>query len=196
MKSITLLLAFLFLAGCSGCASWPKDWDIEKTTLALEFERGWCSGTAVGKNTLLTATHCMAAGELQKVNGTPVKLIRSEDDGNDHTLVVIDRPFVKWARMGRKPVQTQRVRLIGTPGGESDVYREGYVSRVRGNEVWLIIPGFGGDSGSALFDDSGRIIGVLSGARTWVDYRSGAVFTVVVAMPVKFTAKQWEAAGV
>jgi hypothetical protein len=149
-----------------------------------------------GKHVLLTATHCMAAGELQKVNGTPVKLVRSEDDGNDHTLVVIDRPFVKWARMGRKPVQTQRVRLIGSPGGEPDVYREGYVARVRDNEVWLIIPGFGGDSGSALFDDSGRIIAVLSGARTWVDHRSGAVFTVVVALPVKFTEKQWKAAGV
>lgn len=195
MKWTALLLAFL-IGGCGGCASFPKDWDIEKTTLALEFERGWCSGTAVGKHVLLTATHCMGAGALQKVNGTPVKVLRSEDDGSDHTLVVIDRPFVKWARMGRKPVQTQRVRLIGTPGGESDVYREGYVSRVRGNEVWLIIPGFGGDSGSALFDDSGRIIGVLSSARTWVDVRSGAVFTVVVAMPVKFSKAQWEAAGV
>ena len=119
-----------------------------------------------------------------------------EDDGNDHTLVVIDRPFLKWARMGRKPVQTQRVRIVGTPAGNEDVYREGYVSRVRDDEVWLVIPGFGGDSGSALFDDGGRIVGVLSGARTWVDHRSGAVFTVIVAMPVTFSEKQWKAAGV
>jgi hypothetical protein len=195
MKWIALLLAFL-IGGCGGCASVPKDWDIEKTTLSLEFERGWCSGPAVGRHVLLTATHCMAAGELQKVNGTPVKVQRTEDDGSDHTLVVIDRPFVKWARMGRKPVQTQRVRLIGNPGGEPDVYREGYVARVRADEVWLIIPGFGGDSGSALFDDGGKIIAVLSGARTWVDHRSGAVFTVVVALPVKFSEEQWGGAGV
>lgn len=194
MKWIALLLAFS-IGGC-GCASWPKDWDIEKTTLTLEFQNGWCSGTAVGKHVLLTATHCMAAGELQKINGKPVKVVRSVDDGSDHTLVVIDRPFVKWAHMGRKPMQTQRVRMIGSPGGEADVYREGYVARVRDNEVWLIIPGFGGDSGSALFGDDGKIIAVLSGARTWVDYRSGAVFTVVVALPVKFTEKQWEEAGV
>lgn len=196
MKTAVLALAFFLLAGCSGCASIPADWDIEKYALSLEYQRGWCSGTAVGRHTLLTATHCMGGGELVKVNGKPVKVTGREDDGNDHTLLVIDKVFDRWARMGRKPVQTQRVRQIGTPGGQEDVYREGYVARVRDDEVWLIMPGFGGDSGSALFDDSGRVIAVLSGARTWVDYRSGATFTVIVALPVKFKPEQWKAAGV
>lgn len=196
MKTAVLALAFFLLAGCSGCASFPHDWDIEKSALSLEFQNGWCSGTAVGRHTVLTATHCMAGGELVKINGKPVKATGREDDGNDHTLLVVDRKFSRWSSMGRKPVRTQRVRVIGSPGGMEDVYREGYVARVRDDEVWLILPGFGGDSGSALFDDGGRIIAVLSGARTWVDYRTGAVFTVIVAMPVKFSAAQWKAAGV
>jgi hypothetical protein len=196
VKILALLLAFL-VGGCGGCASFPKDWDIQGNVLALEFENSWCSGTAVGRHTVLTATHCFeSGGKLLKVNGKPIETKSREDDGSDHTLVVIDKAFPRWARMGRKPVQTQRVRIIGSPAGNEDVYREGYVSRVRDNEVWLIIPGFGGDSGSALFDDSGRIIGVLSGARTWVDMRSGAVFTVVVALPVQFTDEQWDRAGV
>lgn len=194
MKLWPLLL--VFLAGCSGCMSSPRDWDIQDSALALEFEMGWCSGTAVGKYTLLTATHCLGAGALQKVNGKPVKALRHVDDGNDHTLLVVDKPFKSWSRMGRKPVQTQRVRVLGTPAGNEDVYREGYVARVRDDEVWLMIPGFGGDSGGALFDDSGKIAAVVSAGRTWVDPRSGAVFTVVVAFPVKFSEKQWDEAGV
>lgn len=196
MKWIALLLAFL-IGGCGGCASFPKDWDIEKSALTLEFESGWCSGTAVGRHTILSATHCFEhGGQLVKVNGKPVKAVSRQDDGSDHTLVVIDKAFTSWSSMGRKPVQTQRIRILGSPAGNEDVYREGYVARVRADEVWLIIPGFGGDSGSALFDDRGRIVGVLSRARTWVDFRSGAVFTVIVALPVKFSEKQWKAAGV
>lgn len=196
MKAVLVILLALLAAGCQGCSTFPKDRDIEKAALSLEFQNGWCSGTAVGRHTLLTATHCQQGGELIKVNGHPVKVTAREDDGNDHTLLVIDKTFNRWARMGGKPAQTQRVRVIGSPGGQEDVYREGYVARVRDDEVWLILPGFGGDSGSALFDDGGRIIAVLSGARTWVDYRTGAVFTVIVAMPVKFKPEQWKAAGV
>lgn len=195
MKLIALLTAFLLIGGC-GCASLPNDGDIEGKTLTLEFSDGWCSGTAVGPHAVLTATHCFERGsELIKINGKPATLVSKADDGKDHTLAIVDVEFKEWARLGGKPVQSERVRLIGTPAGNDDVYREGYVARVRDDQVWLWLPGFGGDSGSALFDDDGRIVAVLSGAMTWV-HQSGAVFTVFVAFPLAFTEQQWAEAGV
>ena len=43
---------------------------------------------------------------------------------------------------------------------------------------------FGGDSGSGIFDDEGRLIGVLTGI-TWWRNSEGLTFGLVVMYPVK-----------
>lgn len=54
------------------------------------------------------------------------------------------------------------LRRAGVPAGNPDVYREGYVARVRDGETVIVAPVCKGDSGSGLLDDQGRVIGIVS----------------------------------
>lgn len=180
-------LAVLALAlAASGCAdARPKD-----AAVRLDFDGGVCSGTAVGESIILTAEHCWQAGRLRMVNGFPAHALEIVKDGKDHVLVRVTVTFRKWARMGPQAQQGDRLRWFGNPAGQSDVYREGYVARTDDKEIWLDARGFGGDSGSGLFDSAGRVTGVLTGVKSWAN-PSGLRFDMIVVYPLAFTAEQW-----
>lgn len=185
MRFVLLLLALL-ITGCAEAR--PRDY-----ALRLEFERGGvCSGTAVGERMLITASHCWQSGRLVKVNGQPAYAMKIKHDGKDHALVRVTVKFDRWARMGGDPVQEQDVTWRGNPASQDDVFRRGYVMRVRPDEVWVDARGFGGDSGSGMFDRKGRVIGVLSGIKTWQTL-TGLRFDVIVVYPLAFTREDWEA---
>ncbi len=156
-----LLLPLLLLAGC---ASGPSHDALRKTALRLDFENGLCSGTAVGPHRLWTAKHCLdGGGKLVKVNGQPVTQVSVVELSRDRVSVLIrGQTFKHIAEIGPPPVQGQRIRWFGTPGGNEDVYREGYIARVRGGETVIVAPVCAGDSGSGLLDDRGRVVGIVS----------------------------------
>ena len=185
MKFVLALLALLI----TGCAeAHPRDY-----ALRLEFERGGvCSGTAVGKRLVITASHCWQAGRLVKINGQPAYAMKIKHDGADHALVRVTVEFTRWARMGKEPVQGDRVRWIGQPDGMQGIYREGYFAGWNDGVMLFDATAWRGDSGSGLMDDSGRIVAVLYGM-----YRrqipSGHDFQIAVAFPLAFTREDWEA---
>lgn len=183
-----ILAAFLLiLVGC--VEAHPRD--IERYTLRLDFEGGAiCSGTAVGVNLVLTADHCLAAGRLIKINGAEAYALKIVRDGKDHAVVRVTQRFGQWARMGAYPRTGDRVRWVGTPAGEDAVYREGYVARSKPDELYIDAIGFGGDSGSGLFDGRGRVVGVLSGVKSWRTM-SGLRMDLILAWPLEFTEAQW-----
>lgn len=181
-KALALCIALL----ASGCAdAKPKD-----LALRLEFDDGVCSGTAVAADVILSAEHCWTTGRLRKINGFPANAMEIVKDGKDHALVRVNVNFKRWARMGPRPVQGDRLRWFGNPAGEYDVYREGYVARTNGEETWLDARGFSGDSGSGLFDSAGRVTGVLTGIKSWKNL-SGLRFDMIVVYPLAFTAEHW-----
>lgn len=182
MRYLALLLLML-VAGCS--EAHPRD-----AALRLEMERGVCSGTAVGKDLILSAEHCIADNRLLRVNGQPAYALEMVKDGKDHVLIRVTMAFTSWAKVKPGAAQGDAVTWWGNPAGEASVYREGYVSRARTDEVWIDAHGFGGDSGSGLLNARGEVVEVLSGIRTWRDF-SGNSFSMIVAFPLAFSAEQW-----
>lgn len=101
MKHLLLLWCLLGFAGCMADSVVIR---AHRTTVALQMDEGTCSGTAVGKHLLLTATHCLEGEKHLAIDGKPVTIKRVLNDGKDHSLVVVDRTFDYWAFVGDVPV--------------------------------------------------------------------------------------------
>lgn len=192
MRILALLLLAL-VTGCSGCASVPKAEIARASALRLGFEQGVCSATAVGPYTALTATHCFGQqGGLRTIDGQPVTVLSRVDDGRGHTLIRVTVEFKQYAKRGKVPLATgDRISWTGNPAGEPNVYREGYVSRVRTDGILIDAQVFFGDSGSGVFDSRGHLVGMVSQLAG-----PSPSFVMAVLLPIRFTEEQWKAAGV
>ena len=149
----------LLLAGCAVPQPKPVDW--RDSALRLEFADGVCSATAIGPDKLLTAGHCMT-DELRTVDGTAVAVVSIVPAGVDVVEVAVAGVrFVTWSERAQ-PVQGERVRWIGQPRGEADVYGEGYVAKVAPEGVIFVGMICKGMSGAGLHNDAGEVVGVIS----------------------------------
>lgn len=194
MKWIALF-ALLLAGGCSGCASLPDFDEAKASVVRLEFPGGSvCSGTAISRSAFLGAAHCFGADEGEaSVNGKPAKYKVVANDGADHVLVTVDKPFTVWARLSaRKPAQGDEVFVHGNPAGIKDVLITGRVSGRAGDILLLDLNAWYGTSGAAVFNADGRVIGVVSRM-----YPGDQFFwRLTGCYDIKFTAEQWRAAGV
>ncbi|HEY5849627.1 MAG TPA: serine protease [Lysobacter sp.] len=193
MKALVLLLALL--TGCGGCASVPDYNDAKASVVRLEFPGGGvCSGTAVSKTTVLSAAHCfhVDSGDMS-VNGKDVTFKVIANDGEDHVLVTVDKPFAVWARMAiRKPAQGDVVFVHGNPAALKDILLTGRVSGRWDDLLLLDLNAWYGVSGAAVFNEDGQIIGVVSRMVPG----DQAYWRLTGCYDIKFTAKQWAEAGV
>lgn len=193
MKLAVLLL--VFLTGCGGCASVSDFAEAKAYVVRIDFPHGGvCSGTAISKTAMLGAAHCFDEDKgAAKFNGQPVKYVVVANDGADHVLVTVDRPFKTWARMSAsKPEQGDVVFVHGNPNGIRDMLRVGRVAGWDGDLMALDLLGWFGDSGAAVFNEDGRIVGVVS--RMYPADQPYWRLTGCYAL--KFTADDWKAAGV
>lgn len=150
-------LAVLLLTGC-GCTTLPTE-RLRATTLRLQ-GTGICSGTAIGPDLVLTATHCLP---VTSINGTPVEVTAVATSSRDTArLRIKGLTFRRWSREGAAPKQGDRLRWWGNPLGVQDVYREGYVAAVKGDQLIIDATICKGDSGSGLFNRYGEVVGVVS----------------------------------
>jgi hypothetical protein len=143
-----------------------------------------CSATAVGEHVLLTATHCDIAGGVLYLDQTlhpfvhPLTVSEKIVDHQDHMLLVIPgvtfKNFVKLDLSVKSLHGGEHYYLWGNPGLIADQYREGYVTGevipvdqtqkidVFSPFVMLSGPVVGGDSGSGIYGEDGRLCGVLT----------------------------------
>jgi len=180
-----LLLAAL-LALLSGCA-WHARGPVP---LLLAFADGTCSGTAIAPHVVLTATHCFG-------NGSKLQALTIEqriDDDHDHTLLVVAETFDAHASIAPMPKMGAAVQMVGNPGDLRSLYAVGTVAGTYKDNTLLNLPIFYGDSGAAVMDEQGRIVGVVSGIR--VLDADGVHVQWGEVMPLAFTAEQWRAAGI
>ena len=163
----------------------------EPASVRLEFGTGLCTGTVVAPHTILSAEHCLQGGDLTAVNGVETHAVRVIRDGQDHILLTVDRNLGRGRIRVDTPRQGDTVHWVGNPAGVPNVLRRGYVAAVIEGVTLIDAPGYGGDSGSGIFNDRGALIGVLSGSYTWRN-ESGS-FVLIRAMPLRFTQQDWKA---
>jgi hypothetical protein len=180
------------------------------TTARLTIEGATCSGTVVAPSTILSAAHCFKdpdEDELDKalghaaplpsemlIDGYRVYIEAVSFDDNDHALVRVSFNFHERATLGPVPAVGAHVHYWGNPGGLVNAYREGYVSSYHNGEMILDVNGFFGDSGAGIFDESGKLVGVMSslhGVR-----RQGIIFKLMGVQALEFTPLQYEMMGV
>lgn len=178
-----VLLMFLCLALTIGTPAYASERAAHQITFHMLRESDGatatttCSSTAVGKRTLLTATHCFDMPEgvrITKISlgDKEVTVERHETDGRDHSLVVLSgAEFQHSVRYQPRALASgEDVRFWGWPAGFDRQFRRAYVSgtdqkflTMAGYRAWLLDgQGYPGDSGSGVYDARGRLVGVVS----------------------------------
>ena len=163
----------------------------ERTAYTLEFAQGHCSGTAISENVILTAAHCFETDEAIsfKVNGRQTKVTKIARDGNDHILVMVDISFATKAELSSKAAKVgDKVFYYGNPGIKHQ-YRTGYVTGFHDKAMLLDVNSWRGDSGAAIFNERGEIVGVVSAMAV------NDMFKLTIAYPLAFTRAQYERFG-
>lgn len=194
MKSLAHLAILWSLLTFAGCASSPVE-KIHKVAVHLTMENGSCYGTVVGKNTVLTATHCLSGAKTLAVDGIPVVVYKAYDDKQDHLLLVTSLSFRNAASRGDLPKMGDAVYMIGNPGGLVDIYRQGTVAGSKKfpdlKATLYDLNGFFGDSGAGIFNQDGKLVGVISILYQQV---GDGYMKTMGSFDLAFTDAQWEEA--
>ena len=148
-----------------------------------------CSATSIGKHSLLTATHCDMGAASLRVDGVDTDITARINDGNDHTIYTVKMTLNKVAGFSQTTLNVgDEVWLRGNPDGFNQLVRYGHYS---GNIVeegktyeMFDIDGGHGDSGSAIFNKSGKIVAVTS-----IGFSDGS-FGMLGTFELKFTPAQ------
>lgn len=136
-------------------------------------EVGHCSGTAIGEHAILTAQHCLQDSNLIRLDDDkePTVIVAILTDGNDHVIYIVKHDFTTWSEIDQRPlVVNEPVHFWGAPGKNKDVYRSGYFAELAPepeiDKTFLlqrfVLPTYGGDSGSGIFDENGKIVAVIT----------------------------------
>jgi hypothetical protein len=152
-------------------------------------KKAGCTATAISEHVLLTAAHCDIEDGVLYLNqdhspyNNPQIITEKFYDHQDHLLLVVPgvsfKHFAKYDPSVYKPLtQGEHYYLYGSPGLLMDQFREGYTTGkvminagedkqdddidVHSPFLMLSGPVIGGDSGSSIYAEDGRIVGVLT----------------------------------
>jgi hypothetical protein len=140
-------------------------------------ELGRCTGTAIGPNAVLTAEHCNERGESKQVTFDLVKekhnILASTSDDRDHIIYLVDGSSFSNIEpvVSKLPTLNEVVTSYGniygtypaTPryGRVTDCDDPSDLDAAAGEECYSLEVNRG-DSGSAVFNTKGEIVGLVT----------------------------------
>ena len=188
MKLLTALLFTLYFFLPCAAALTPVQKKAQKAshtiaTKVVLIGEGACSATAVTPYAILTASHCERPSSVVFIDGRAAQIAGVARDDNDHTVYLLSGiGFADYVEIDEKPLETgDDVFMFGNPGPFSGMFRKGYVSDrtakvppalaalmaafgqdVPPPQIFYSFSGWYGDSGGGVFDESGKLRGVVS----------------------------------
>ena len=194
-------LALIALLGMTGCEAAPQYDHVHASTLTLKIGAAGCSGTAVGRYTVLSASHCFDSNTREiQANGRVCKVWKIVHDGNDHALLTVSCEFKAWAyltraaKAGKEPKVGTDIFVWGNPYMFSDILRFGNVAGHQdkampgmGRAQLHNFNGWAGDSGAAIFNMRGNIVAVVS--------IGSQPYRLMGSFPLNFSRAQYREAG-
>ena len=202
MKILLSLLAALILS-LSPVSARSKDY-VHSAMHQVRIEHsGRCTAYATGPHTIMIAEHCLGEDPPKDVFTfdpdtsfqQSATVVSETFDHADHVIVVLSGIlFSEYVDVNDRglPLQGDRVHFWGAAAavGCSDCYREGYyigIGQIEDIDSALLLfdlNGAPGDSGSLIFDQNNRIVGMVSLAANHF----------VASFPLLFTPAEWKQA--
>ena len=191
-------LAAALMLGATGCgpASAVPVYDrVQAATLTLVIGDSGCSGTAVARNVILTASHCFPEAQPKTLlaNGELCEIRRIIKDTTDHALVTVGGcKFKVTAKVGKPAKVGDRVFTWSSPYVFRGLLIFGTVAGMAPGEL-IKAPTtlydlnlWQGSSGGGIFNERGELVAVVSiGTRP---------YRLMGSFPMGFTARQWKEA--
>lgn len=209
---VLLLIGLVSISLAHSCSAQPPFGKARLSAKTLGVPGGSCSGTAVRRYVILTASHCLPDGyaTVITVNGQQCEVWKVVHDGRDHALVTVDEscPQKHYSRIRKsRLVAGDSIFVWGNPGVFRGLLRTGMIAgdvplrdevadeleAPRGTRSLLFAGAFGrGDSGAGVFNERGQLVGVLSWGSMGLTYPPH-LFTGM--LPMNFSKAQLRAMG-
>ena len=201
MKRTLSTIVVLLLSGLAFATN-PLYVQEQKTTHYLyskaAIEPGmWCSATAIGKHAVLTASHCEAPTDSLLVDRVYVTVVDRLRDGADHTILLLKGiEFKDVATVVQRDLEIgEEFFLFGNPGRYINLFRKGVLAgswndpkEVPPRKVYIVdLNGYQGDSGAALFDSCGVVVGIIS---LRLSEEGETPMIMMGALPLQFSVEQ------
>lgn len=191
---LTFLVTVTLGISFSLYAKETKEINYNSHLLIMVTEKGYgtCSGTSIAPNAFLTAGHCLKDPKFfVNINGLRPTIAYVFYDKTDHLIIVFkENIFKTYSQIN--PIQLkqgQDISFIGNPGNLRNMFRNGYVSGVYRDAVFLDMNSYHGDSGSGIYDTQGKIRCVVSEGYIQISPQS-LHMQVVICYGFTFTKEQ------
>jgi S1-C subfamily serine protease len=126
-----------------------------------------CSGAFINDHgDILTAKHCTRDIDSIEVETFDKQhyaaIVSSVSVAHDMAVIHIDRSNTQHFVLAKEIKRGQKIHIIGSPLGIEDTYSEGVIAKIDGDHILLDCGVLPGNSGSTVFDDDGKLVGIAT----------------------------------